>query len=210
MSINEMIAAIESHFNAQLPETYKKWMTLGYMDDNDYTANDAEWLPFDEITTTMNERFDYVNILGDIIPFAVTAGGDHWCFDIKDGKVQAILICSHDDDDADVYAPDFEKWFYRCALEECLSLYVIDTLENAKVRVKESLESSAKILLDCGQNEMADDLKSIAARSPIEIEMPRYTYHALLTGEEYEDHVKQFLGEEFLKQKVQWSEYKED
>ena len=123
MNSQEIISNIENHYKVSLPETYKNWIELGYMDGENYLyVFDAEWLEFDEITTVLEERFDFLKITRNLIPFAKTPGIEYWCFDIEDGFIRRILFCDPIENDAKINAPDFESWFYRAALENSLSL----------------------------------------------------------------------------------------
>jgi hypothetical protein len=76
-------------------------------------ALDLEWLPLEAIVAW--EAPDFWRPEPLLVPFAMTAGGDHyaWYPAWAEGTDVPVVVAWHDDDRCDVLAPSFEGFMYR-------------------------------------------------------------------------------------------------
>jgi len=135
-------------------------------------------------------------------PFAQTGSGDVWCWTAfrtgASGEPEVLLI---DDSfkQVVVYAPNFQTFLYRSALEDASG-----RREIAPDELPPKILGMAKILRQINAVKLADDLDAIGAR-PVKDYTPerlrgQLRFLGLLSEEEVQERIKRFLGPEFLQQ----------
>lgn len=122
--------AIADRYGFSLPEDYRRLEARGllHLSKSAHASAftrpgsylwlpDMEWLSLEAIAEFQFEAY----CLPGFVPFAFTAGGDHWCW--QPGYTSAhgtrVVYCPHDNFLATVYAPQFAGAVYRQALAIC-------------------------------------------------------------------------------------------
>src|SRR5690606_6505370 len=112
--------SIERQPGLLLPEAYKTLYSSGRLGPEASNAEylwlfEAEWLPLPRIRDLTKSK----NVPIGCIPFAATGAADLWCFDsARAGPAGLPVIeCPHDDDEGRIYAPSFESFLLRRALD---------------------------------------------------------------------------------------------
>ena len=113
---------LENQLGLTFPHGYRMWYQNAYFDRSASNSaylwvNDAEWLRIEEIPFRSMWRD---NLIGGLVPFAFTGGGDNWCWNTNHKSTPhdyEVLLCYRDDDLAAAYAPTFASWFYRTCLD---------------------------------------------------------------------------------------------
>jgi hypothetical protein len=200
----KQLAAIEHHYNAVLPDAYKLWAANGYLtlsSPHYLWVWEAEWIPLEQVPGYELTPFPH---LPGLIPFAFTAGGDHWCWHTEGptgpGEYR-ILRCQHDSDMAEVYSPSFAGWFYRvCLTHACC----VDDDPKAIEEGKLHLGLWADRLEELGQGAWADDLRRLAACSPFPYRWgpPNRAEFGFLTFDECDSRIRQAFGRDYVDQEI--------
>jgi hypothetical protein len=202
------LAAIERHYNLVLPAAYRLWASRGYLtfpSPHYLWVWEAEWIPLERVPGYQLSPFPH---MPGLIPFAFTGGGDHWCWQTQERTAAdeyCILRCAHDSDMATVEAPSFAGWFYRLCLDYAAS---IDEKERTIEQARQHLILWAERLAEIGGQSWADDLRRLAARSPLHYNWGprRIAMHGFLTFDECQERVRQAFGQGYVSQEVPWQE----
>lgn len=120
---DQLFKQIEARYQFVLPEAFRELWRRGFCTilgpgrpgPRYLMLPDMEWMPLEMIATF---RFEPYHLPG-LVPFAITAGGDYWCWQpefTRESKTR-VLCCYHDCYDADIYAPDCISAIYRRLLE---------------------------------------------------------------------------------------------
>ena len=128
---------IEKKYGCQLPSDFhlmwkQGWMSLVFPVDVNVFAQpgcnymcmpDMEWHPLEDILSF--EFPDYCRpVLPNLIPFAFNGAGDNWCFQADHNM--RILLCPHDDQNGEIYAPDLKTALFLQSLVTAASIQNIE------------------------------------------------------------------------------------
>jgi hypothetical protein len=118
---------IEQRYGFAIPEEYRQMRARGWFDCADGTMpyfnpasrfylwmNDMEWMSLHDIL-----EFEFPSYCKPgFIPFAFTAGGDHWCWypEHTSNGITPAMHCPRDSKMGEYYAPHFLGALYRQAL----------------------------------------------------------------------------------------------
>jgi len=206
----DVFEKLSAHYGVPFPAGYQDWSRKGYTDyqkgDGQYLwAFEAEWIPPEEIPSRDLWR---VNIIPGLIPFAFSGAGDNWCWNTSVVTSEAeyeVMFCYHDEELADVYAPNFAAWFYRTCLDFASGGF--DDEEDAM----EYLELWSKRLAEIHDGDWADHLAKLAETEPFDYEYPgkrkSLDMRGFITVMEVEEIVATQFGRRYLEEKVAWGEY---
>lgn len=129
----DLYREIEQRYCFALPREYRQMQEQGWFgpitaeEGQDVCAhprrhaylwlNDMEWMPLADILSF--EFPSYCEPPIRLIPFAFTAGGDHWCWSPQHATagVTPVVACPRDDRTGEVYARDFVSGLYRQILD---------------------------------------------------------------------------------------------
>ncbi len=207
----DALTKLEAHYGIALPSGYRDWSRKKYTDYRDNMdgylwVNEAEWIPPDEIPDRDLWRS---NIIRGLIPFAFTGAGDNWCWNTqaKNGDAEyEILICWHDEDLADAFAPTFPAWFYRNCLDYASG--AIDSDEDDIEEGRENLRLWSERLSEIHSGQWADHLAVLAGSQPFEYKHPELrasvTMFGFITAMEVDEIVADQFGQRYLEDKVEW------
>jgi len=124
--------AIEERFGFKAPKEYHTLASKGLFKNDGPSVctefyepgsylwlNEMEWCSPVEIGSFEFQAYQ----LPGLVPFAITGGGDLWCWHPTMATEQGapVLCCYHDDEMADVYAPNFFTALFRQALDFCMA-----------------------------------------------------------------------------------------
>src|SRR5437763_1122028 len=123
-SPSELYLQVERRYGFALPPEYRQMHETGFFEFDDLRnrvgpkylwLNDMEWLEPPQIR---DHEFPGYCKRG-FVPFAVTAGGDHWCWypEHSVSGVTPVVLCPHDSNTAEFYAPHFLGALYRQVLD---------------------------------------------------------------------------------------------
>ncbi|MDM4015903.1 SMI1/KNR4 family protein [Roseiconus lacunae] len=157
------LTTIEKACGITLPASYTQLYDGGCLDHRDSRyvwLHEAEWIPPIEIPT--HKLQSYGDHVDGLVPFAFSGAGDSWCWQrnrpTSDNEYQ-IWFCWHDADHADIYAPTFAGWIYRCCLGYALSIdFETDDIDEAR----ELLEGWSKLLSSLQEKEESDHLLALS------------------------------------------------
>jgi hypothetical protein len=133
-------------------------------------------------------------------PFAQMGSGEVWCWTAfrtgASGEPEILLI---EDRRVVVYAPSFQSFLYRSALEEATGRW-----EREPKELRQKILAMAKILRQVEAVTLADDLGALGAR-PVKDYTPerlrgQLQFLGLLSEEEVQERIRYFLGADFLQQ----------
>jgi hypothetical protein len=126
--VNEALyKAIEDRYGFPVPDDYRRLDSRGLLTlsasahASAFTTlgsylwlPDMEWYSLGDIAQFEFESYHKPGF----VPFAFTAGGDHWCWqlDHTDERGTRVVCCHHDYELATVYAPNFAGALYRQTL----------------------------------------------------------------------------------------------
>ncbi len=195
---------LERHFAFRVPPAYRQ-LVLEHATDPDSSAYlwlpEAEWIEPAEISTW---EFLVEPALHGLVPFAFTGAGDPWCWWLGSPRVGAepeIILCPHDESEAEIFAPTFAAWLFRICLEYGTALEAASDGKEERRR----LESWAEILETAGAGEMAGRLRQISAAPGTEIVTPIGREPALASAELIETSLRELLGPAYLETRVEWT-----
>ncbi len=112
-----------------------------------------------------------------------------------------IILCPHDESEAEIFAPTFAAWLFRICLEYGTALEAASDGKEERRR----LESWAEIVETAGAGEMAGRLRQIAAAPGTEIVTPIGRETALASAELIETSLRELLGPVYLETRVEWT-----
>ncbi len=207
------IDVIEHHHNTSLPNAYKDWVVKGYTNYRSNPelylwVNEAEWIPPEDILARDLWR---ENILPGIVPFAFTGAGDNWCFNTcqkTDENEYEILACWHDEEEADLYAPNFKAWFYRTCLEYAA---LVENDLNEIGEARENLGVWSEKAEELGCKKWAEHLKELSAIAPFEYQDPNLNSgicsFGFITSMDVEKIICLEMGDKYNNSTVKWGWY---
>lgn len=213
------LVSIEKHFGVQLPSAYRQWFEKPYINHKRNEAEylwvyDGEWVPPDDFI-----KFDTGRdrLIPGLIPFAFTGNGSSWAWNssqtTEPGEFE-ILLCNHDEELADVYAPTFAAWFYRLCLEYAVVGIENEYKEIEKARVQLQLWSTR--MEELGKSKWAEHLLMLSAAEPVKYEnfvpspgipSPQFS---LTTDEQVNAVVRDELGERYIDTQTEWGWYTDE
>jgi hypothetical protein len=200
----QLYQLIQERYGFELPKEYREMHEQGWfafddahnrMGPNYLWTNDMEWLQPLQIL-----RHDFPEYCkSGFVPFAMTAGGDHWCWypAFADGGVAPVALCPHDSIMGEIYAPHLYGAAYRQALEFTLNMED-DEEDESRAPIKDWLDR----LAPRWPRSWRDQLQEISVRPLQDQHFGKLVWKALLSKEEYKSIVHRDLcfprlGEEF-------------
>jgi hypothetical protein len=209
---------IEQKYDFVLPDDYRAMQAAGWFDvvasdDPHYRWRPGpnwlelpmiEWMPLSEILSYEPEDYHKP----DFMPFAVTGGGDHWCWWPAEHP-NVVVSCPHDCDEGEFYAPSFTGFIYRQLLEFAMQIGLNPTDDGFDPEcdpVQDQVLRDAAIRLAPYLPEgWRATLEEIAANPPVRImHNDKDIGSALLTGESYQAIVQCDLAFPQLDQRFLW------
>lgn len=210
---------LEAHYGVPLPAGYRDWSLKKYTDPRADSGADAdrylwvfeaEWIPPDKIPAHDLWRS---NLLPGLIPFAFTGAGDNWCWntqvktgDANGGAEYDVLICWHDAELADRFAPTFPAWFYRNCLDFASGGF--DNTDRGIEEARAHLRRWSACLAEIHPGPWADHLARLAQTQPFPYKHPKLrasvTMFGFITAMEVGEIVAEQLGRRYLEEKVEW------
>jgi hypothetical protein len=165
----DWLEAIRTRYGQLPPEPWLQCWTAGLFDpqhDHHVQLSDLIWASPEAIATHVFPK-DQVS---GLIPFAHTAADDWWCWyiDWTHEEGLPVVFCPHEDEVAFAYAPHFEGFLYRAALEEyaCTCL----TERHSPGTSLAILGDYAARLVPFLRRDWSETLSEVAARPLIELE----------------------------------------
>lgn len=183
-----------------VPSAYRKLVEMEILHDLT-PCGDVEFL-FADALFGAREHFDAVASNPHLQPFAQTAGGDLWCWtSFRTGhsiEPEILQVC---DWRVVVYAPTFQTFLFRSALEDASGRWDVDSDE-----LPQRIRHMAKILRVVESHELAADLESIsrepiADRTPEVVRRHGYQWLGLVNESDARQKIDQRLGGEYLDSK---------
>lgn len=190
---------IEQKYSLVLPEAYRSMCAAGWCDvksDNYFWLPDAEWMSLTEILNHEPEEYHKP----EYVPFAVTAGGDYWCW-WPSAHPGTIVFCPHDCYDGEYFSPSFTGFIYRKLLE-----YALSVRSEEEQEVRQNLRDSAARLSTYLPANWRDTLETLASAPLVRLFAPngREAGLGLLSYEQYQAIVQRDLAFPLLDQEFQW------
>lgn len=189
-----------------VPSAYRKLVELELLVYHVIISpcGDVEFLVGDNLFAARN-AFAVIEQNPHLQPFAQMGTGDLWCWTaFRTGSThepETVLI----EDSMErvvVYAPNFQTFLYRNALDEASEWY--ETRPDLDKRLPNILDR-AKVLRKLGEDVLADDLESVVGL-PLKDCTPDYLRSrgekclTRLAKEDVEDRVERFRGNAFVRQ----------
>jgi hypothetical protein len=189
-----------------VPSAYRKLVELELLKYHVIISpcGDVEFLVGDNLFAARND-IAVIEQNSHLQPFAQMGTGDLWCWTaFRTGSTHEPEIVLIDDSfkRVAVYAPNFQTFLYRNALDEA------STWESDQTRLDERLPNildRAKVLRKLGEDVLANDLESVVGL-PLKDCTPDYLksrgekWLTRLAKEDVEDRVERFLGHAFVAQ----------
>ena len=189
--------ALKDKFNFEAPKGYQILEeNHALLWKNDYRAfelndsdipyfwlNEMEWYQPSEISQFEFE--DYHK--SGFVPFAHTGGRDYWCWSpehLANGNVP-VLICPHDCEDAEFYAPDFSSALFRHALE-----YAASSEPDEEKRLEMTLNRLLSYFSTSWKTDWVKKIQKVSSTH--------------LSWQEYEDYIKLEFGKSFINKTIVW------
>lgn len=195
--------------NFKFPNIFIEFNKLGWLNsenDSYLWLDGMEWLDIKEIYNYEYEKGEIRNI----VPFAVTGGGDKWVWYLEENKIISVAICYHDEVKGVFYSENLESAIFRNILE-----YVSDSCFYKNEDEAESYQIGIVELREL-LNDWINKLKKWLDRSWIneleELKTLEFKYchtdygdyYALLTPKEVNDKIKQYLNFDSLDKTFKW------
>lgn len=164
---------------------------------------DMEWLPYE---TIINYEYDCESRA--IVPFAFTGGGDLWAWYLECAPNIPVVFCPHDDNEGYFYAPSFEGALFRQILDFASqsNFYITDGKS-----WQMDLETARRYLLNWKskfskwfKNEWISEIERIICLDLKYYQYSKGGYYVLITPEEYEMLIKQYLDFNLLNKSFIW------
>lgn len=216
-----LYSAIAERFGFSLPQEYilmdqRNFFTLkkpvdvsafAVPGDGYLWLNDMEWYRLSEIAEFSFPDF-YEPHLPHLVPFAFTGGGDYWCWqtDRTNERGTRVLLCPHDCNEGNIYAPNFAAALFRQALSyACYGISSRDDIEQCRgFLVRWAVDLSA-----IWPREYCDLLRDLADRSPVNRMEHGYVWPSFLDPRELRPIEQTMLGFPELDESIQWSDLDE-
>lgn len=174
-----------------VPSGYRKLVELDILDDlpmcGDVFIFRADRLFY------QRDLFEVLSDNPHLQSFAKSAGGDTWCwtaFRCEPGKDSEILLIENSLWRVTIYAPSFEGFMYRVALEEAVAIARVREQEEVKAKIA---EMAAQLRL-IGGSHFAESLELI-------VETSAYSGmedSSLITEAQFMDNLMHFLGSHYV------------
>ena len=211
----DLLTAIEAKYSIRLPDSYRSIVDQGWIDFdcdpgqrvqpgklNYLWLSEAEWLPLDTILNY--QPTDYS--LPGFVPFAQNGAGDWWMWWPAAGKSDElpVVLCPHDLNEGEFYAPNFTAFLYRNILDYAVTAYA-DEGEDCRAWFDDWLPRFASIWPAA----WSDQIREIASRPPSmgHETMPNgrtYPWTGLLPESENKAIVQRDLAFPDLDREFQW------
>jgi hypothetical protein len=166
-------------------------------------ALDAEWIPQEKLG---DREWFYSDPIPHLLPFAFSGRHDLWCWrlDVPTGDREfEIILAPRDCVEGERWSPTFSTWAFRKALEEATTLW------DPEPEARAHLAAWASVLRELGHKELAASVDEISVRPLREASRGKgstfSSWQFLIHPEEYEQHVAEFLGEQYLKAPIRWT-----
>ncbi len=209
----ESLDSLEKNYGISLPKGYRYWTQKNYLNihknKEDYLwVHEAEWIQPERIPSRDLWR---ENIIPGLVPFAFTGAGDNWCWNTqaKTGDSEyEILMCLHDEELGNVYAPSFPSWFYRLCLEYASNLSDDD---DEILDARENLLLWGQRLSEIGATDWSVYLTELSDEEIIEYSNPKQMQSiqslGFITTMDVEQIIAAEMGERYLNTKIKWGWY---
>ncbi len=141
--------------------------------------------------------YEALEELPELFPFAKGAGGNLWCWTIREPESDNSPITHVENwGEPTEYSPTFETFLYRTALEDASGRWITDDLPR-------KLRSIASILSQLNALPLADDLAEAASRKVLDAP-GRNESRGVLTIQDCRERIREHLGVKYLKQNENW------
>ena len=201
---------IEKRYGLRLPPVYLEMRAQGWFEyappdhPNLLWLPDAEWMSLKEIVYYQPAEYHKPGY----VPFATTAGGDHWCWWPAEHP-EVIVSCPHDCYEGEFYAPSFTGFIYRQFLDFATQTGLNPTDDSFDPECDplqaQVLQDSAVRLTPYLPDAWRKTLEEIAAAAPTRImHNGKDIGSALLTSEQYQAIVQRDLAFPLLDQRFFW------
>ncbi len=193
---------IEKRYGLRLPPVYLEMRAQGWLEyappdhPNLLWLHDAEWMSLQEIVYYQPAEYHKLGY----VPFATTAGGDHWCWWPSEHP-DAVVLCPHDYELGDFYAPSFAGFIYRQLLDYARYVRAEDEQE-----VRQYLRTAASRLSEYLPGSWIETLTTTASAPRVEYFLPNggEAGPGLVTEEQYQAIIQRDLAFPQLDQQFQW------
>jgi len=177
-----------------VPSAYRRLVELDLLHDFS-PGGDVEFLSGDALVS-VRQHVEVVAQNGHLQPFAQTACGDLWCWTTFRTGISSdpeILLVEDSLKRVVVYAPSFQSFLYRGALEDASGRWEI-----APDELPSKISEVAEILRRIDFVSMADDLDAISLRpvqdyTPVRLRAHGLRLLGLLPEEEVQERINRFL-----------------
>jgi len=191
----------------EVPKEYREMHEKGWFAaDGSYKSrgtkylwmNDMEWL---EPLQILELHFPFPESRNnDFVPFAMTAGGDYWCWypAFSENGVAPVAQCPHDSIIGEIYAPHLYGAMYRQALE--YAKFVDEEEDEVRAQIKDWLQRTGPNWPPSWQHQIQE-----ISRRPLQIWRVRnHVVKGLITEEEIKSIVQRDLSFSRLGQEFKW------
>jgi len=190
---------VEQKYGLVLPEAYRSMSEAGWFDaksDSYFWLFEAEWMPLTEILKFQPEEYHKPGF----VPFASTAGGDHWCW-WPSTDPDAVVYCPHDFELGEYDSSSFVGFVYRRLLGYALYL----PLEYEQ-EIRQNLHDSATRLSNYFPATWRDTLEVLASARSVQRFAPngREDGFGLMSEKQYQATIQRDLAFPRLDQEFQW------
>ena len=201
---DELYQLIQKRYGFEIPQEYREMHERGWFAaDHSYKSrgtdylwmNDMEWLDPLQI---LELEFPFPDCHTDnFVPFAMTAGGDYWCWypAFAEGGVAPVAQCPHDSIIGEIYAPHLYGAMYRQALE--YAIYFDEDADEVRAQINEWLGR----LGPHWPRSWRDQLQEISARP---LQTRPGVVNGLISEEEYKSIVRRDLSFSRLGEEFKW------
>ncbi|MDD4889974.1 MAG: hypothetical protein PHU85_08580, partial [Phycisphaerae bacterium] len=131
------------------------------------------------------------------VPFAFTAGGDYWCWAPHLGETghAPVLLCYHDCNEADFWAPDLAGTAYRQVLYHCAEPATTQDERQFRCRLLRRYVQDLRPIWRAG---WLDRIQCLAAKSTAD--------ERLLAWGEAQGIIAADLGSQYVERRILWME----
>jgi hypothetical protein len=208
--MEQLFTQIETRYGFALPVTFREFWRRGFCTilgpgcpGPDYLMLwDMEWMPLADIVAFEFQSYH----LPGFVPFAITGGGDHWCWQPEftaDGKTR-VLCCYHDCYDAEIYAPDFVSAIFRHIVEGAAGMQrEAEAVETCRQELAKAIA-----MLDAFFSNSQRELLSGIIKRPIQTSRSTgrqpTDWYFLVSSRECSDIIHRELGPDYLNAKFRW------
>lgn len=207
---------IERRYGFAIPEEYRQMNARGWFDCADGTMpyfdpasrsylwmNDMEWISLEGI-----RDFEFPSYCkSGFVPFAFTAGGDHWCWypEHMSNGATPVVLCPHDSKIGEFYAPHFLGSLYRQALAFAAGDLDLTEEPEARQHLKRWFDDLGP-LFPMGWRQTLASLLNAPPRSWEYGKVKKFKQTSLMSPDEYQAIVQRDLAFDKLDVEFQWME----